>query len=343
MANANKLTFGIYPGGAAGGDSGLLTGPADVPSKITECLDQLQGAALPLVIRCYDSFQDPDSPFGKSACAPQNYAQYARKNSRPLDLVLQFRSASGNVAGYLEFIRAKIREHHAVLYSVQIAEEPNFTDGPDVIDGPYPRILEAVVLGVITAKQTLAELGAPHVKVGFNSTPTFGPSANFWSNLAETAAAPAPQNPNNFIDSLDYVGLDFFPDVFRSAAPDGQPGDVTSSTTAVLETMRNVWLPAAQIPSHVAIHITESGWPSGPTRPTARQSAVLEKVIRTIHANRTRLNISRYTLFSLRDVTAPTAANENNLFAFFGITSADYSPKPAFLTFQNLISELSDL
>jgi hypothetical protein len=336
-----NLTFGIYPGGAAGGDSGLLTGPADDPSKIDACLDQLQGSSLPFVVRCYDSFQDPDSPFGKTACAPHNYSQYAREGSRPLDLVLQFRSASGNVTGYLEFVRAKIREHHASLYSLQIAEEPNFTDGPNVIDGPYPRILEAVVSGVIVAKQTLRELNATHVKVGLNSTPTFGPSANFWPNLAATAEAGAAQ-PKNFVESLDYVGLDFFPDVFRPAAPDGRPGDIASSTIAVLETMRNVWLPSAGIPPTAAIHITEHGWPTGPERSAARQAEVLEKVIRTVAAQTTRLNIHRYTLFSLRDVAAETPENLTNLFTFLGITTASYSPKPAFATLQKLISELSN-
>ncbi len=323
----DNLTFGIYPGGAAGGDSGLLTGPADDPAKITELLDQLQGATLPFVVRCYDSFQDPDSPFGKSACAPQNYAQYARKN-RPLDLVLQFRSASGNLDGYLDFIRAKIREHHAALYSVQIAEEPNFTDGPAVIDGPYPRILEAVVRGVITAKQTLIDLHTPHVKVGFNATPTFGRSENFWANLAATADACSAQHAKSFSDSLDYVALDFFPDVFRPAAPDGQPGDLSSSTLAVLETMRTIWLPSAKISASTPIHITESGWPTGPTRTPDQQSAALEKVVRTIHSARARINIARYTLFSLRDVTTPTPSNESSLFPFFGITTADYSPSP---------------
>lgn len=232
---------------------------------------------------------------------------------------------------YLEFIKSKIDEHRDHLYSVQITEEPDFSDGPDVIDGAYPNVLNALTEGAVAAKNALRNLGLPHVKVGFNATPTFGSSANFWSNLASTAT-------KHFSQSIDYVGLDFFPDVFRPLR--SQPGDVPSSVIYVLETMRNVWLPAANISSEIPIHITEHGWPTGPDRSPARQSKVLKDVIRTIHANRHRLSIERYTLFSLRDVAHPTAENSQNAFCFFGITDAAYIRKPAFDAYRTLISEL---
>jgi hypothetical protein len=54
-----RLVFGIYPGGAAGGDTGLLAGPPDDPKQVHACLNQLQGICRTFVVRCYDSFQDP--------------------------------------------------------------------------------------------------------------------------------------------------------------------------------------------------------------------------------------------------------------------------------------------
>jgi hypothetical protein len=333
MAESNQrpLVFGIYPGGASGGDTGLLSGPPDHPSQIVACLNELQGNSRPFVIRCYDSFQDPGSLFDSSSCAPANYLQYAVPDTRPLELVLQFRSASGNVSGYLDFVRAKLQQNHRHLYAVQITEEPNFVDGPNVIDGPYPNILDAVIQGVVTAKESLATLGCTNVKVGFNTTPTFGPTSSFWANLKELGN-------QNFLDALDYVGLDFFPDVFRSVAPDGQPGDLASSVIGVLETMRNVWLPAAGIPERVAIHITEHGWPTGVARSYSRQAEVLDAVIRTIHDASVRLNIERYMLFDLRDVDGTTTVPDN-LFRFFGITTVAYQPKPAFDIFRRLIQD----
>ena len=333
VSPSRPLIFGIYPGGPVGAETGLLQGLPDDPSKIHHLLDDLQGNTRPFVVRCYDSFHDPESPLATIASAPQNYSQYARKDTRPLDLVLQFRSASGDVSGYLDFVSSRITEHHQHLYSIQITEEPNFTNGPEVIDGPYPNVQRAVVEGVIAAKDTLRALGASHIKVGFNATPTFGPAEAFWSNL-KAIASPA------FFESLDYVGLDFFPDVFRPVTAPGTPGDLISSVTAILETMRTVWLPATGIADHIPIHITEHGWPTGPNRSPAQQAETLDTVIRTIHALSARLNIERYTLFDLRDVAHPDPFGNSHLFNFFGITNADYQRKPAFSVVRTLIQEL---
>lgn len=327
-----RLVFGIYPGGAAGGDLGLLTGPLDDPKQMNACVDQLQGVSRPFVVRCYDSFQDPGSLLERSACAPLNYAQYAVAGKRPIDLVLQFRSASGNVAGYLDFVRARVEEHRQNLYSIQTTEEANFVDGPNVIDGPYPDVRRALVEGVVAAKEALRAAGANHVQVGFNATPTFGTAAEFWSGLRVLAG-------EKFFDCLDYVGLDFFPDVFRPVARNGEPGDLTSSVAGVLGTLREVWMPAAGIGDHVAIHITEHGWPTGMGRSEERQAEILEKVIRTVHDLSDRLNIQRYMLFDLRDVDNPGVEREDNKFRYFGISRADYSHKPGFTTFQKLIEE----
>jgi hypothetical protein len=246
-----------------------------------------------------------------------------------LELVLQFRSASGDVPGYLEFLRLQLERHHRYLYAVQICEEPNFVNGPKVIDGSYPNVRQALTHGVVAAKRILRELGRPEVKVGFNTTPTFGPGAEFWSSLRSAGDA--------FVDALDYVGLDFFPDVFRPAP------DLTSAITGVMETLRSVWLADAGIPPRVPIHITEHGWPTNAGRSPERQAEVLETAVRTIHSLSGRLHIERYTLFSLRDVDYASAGNAASLFHFFGIATADYRRKPAFETFRKLIQELGAL
>lgn len=310
----SQLQFGIYPGGPAGGDQGLLVGPPDDPERVRACLDELQGSAPIFVVRCYDSFQDPRSPFEKSPCAPANYSQYAIGRKRPMDLVLQFRSESGDVAGFVNFVRAQIQRHAAYLYSVQIAEEPNFKDGPKVIDGPYPNVLQAVREGMIAAKTSF-----PDLKVGFNATPTFGPTASFWAELRGI--------------EVDFVGLDFFPDVFRRS------NDLRADVTGVLEAMRHTWLPSAGIGDQVPIHITENGWPTSAGRTWEQQAATLKTVIRTIQELSDRLNIVRYSLFALRDVDHPTAATADNLFLFFGITGADYARKPAFEVYRSFIAE----
>jgi hypothetical protein len=322
------LTFGIYPGG----EHGLLAGPPDDPERAGAALAELQGGATRFIVRCYDSFQDPGSPLWSLPCAPEEFGRYATPGARPMDLVLQYCSAAGNVPGYLEFVRNRIGRYAPLLYSVQITEEASFTGGPEVIDGPYPNVCAALTEGVQTARECLFSLGLRDVKVGFNSTPTFGPSADFWTRIATGG--------RGFIGALDYVGLDFFPDVFRRVAADGQPGDLASSVVGVLETMRSVWLPSAGISDRVPMHITEHGWPTSSGRSSNRQAKVIDRVVRTVHANSERLNVDSYSLFALRDVALPNSGNEKDVFHFFGIMTADYERKPAFETYRKLIQEL---
>jgi hypothetical protein len=331
---SGEFIFGIYPGGVAGGDAGLLSGTPDNPAEMIECLNALQGSTQALVIRVYDSFQDPDSSLAGNVAAPANYSQFAIPGTRPLDLVLQYRSSSADIEGYLAFVKERVLQHAEYLYSVQVTEEPNFKDGPAVIDGPYPGVLDALAQGVVVAKKTLREARADHVKVGFNATPTFGPAQEFWEHLKAMSSVA-------FADALDFVGLDFFPDVFRPAAADGASGDIASSVAGILETMRNVWLPKADIRDSCAIHIAEHGWPTGPSRSLERQAEVLEMVIRTVHSLRALHNIERYTLFSLRDVQLVDPEVPYDFFRYFGITDASYRRKPAFERFRSLIAELS--
>ena len=327
-----RFIFGIYPGGDAGSDCGLVSGPPGNPLEIERCLKELQGESRPFVIRAYERFSDRDNPSRWPAQTPRNYARYLH-SGRLLDLVLMYQSAAGDIAGYVEFASELALRHAGQLYSVQVTEEASFTDGPDAIDGPYPGVQKALVEGVITVKDALRRAGHTNVKVGFNSTPTFGDKAAFWANIGALGG-------REFLESVDYVGLDFFPDVFRPAAADGQPGDIRDSVALVLETMRNQWLPACGIGPHVPIDIAEHGWPTGPVRSFERQAQVLETVIRTVWNLRQQLNLARYTLFDLRDADSSTAEVMDDIFHHFGITRDDYSPKPAYAVYRRLIDEL---
>lgn len=328
-----QFSFAIYPGGEAGGDDGLVQGLPDDPRQIIACLDDLQGSGNPLVVRAYERFSDPDNRSRWAAQTPRNYEQYAG-NGRKLDLVVMFQSARGDVASYLEFATDLAKRHAARLYSIQITEEANFEHGPDAIDGPYPNVLDALVEGVSVVKNALRSIGFPQVRVGFNSTPTFGESEKFWQRIGERA-------PAAFYADLDYVGLDFFPDVFRRVAPDGHPGDLIHSARAVLESMRNQWLPSAGIAPDTPIHITEHGWPTGIDRSFERQARIIDGIIELVWSQREQLNIARYTLFGLRDTDSTTPAAETEIaidvFRQFGVMTDEYKPKPAFLAFREAI------
>ncbi|KPC80899.1 hypothetical protein [Streptomyces sp. NRRL S-4] len=313
------LHFGIYPGGSLGDEQGIVHPVRpDVPDRITEALDTLQGDTASLSVRAYQSFAATVPLAPPTPADPATYLHRDRK----LDLVLQFREPSGELEGWLEFVREAVRTGGPNLASVQICEEPN-ADLP-VVDGSIPNVLTALVEGVVAAKREARALGRS-VAVGFNAVPTFNPADTFWSELGALA-------DGRFRQSLDYVGLDFFPDVFRPIAAD----QLAEAVTAVLTAFRRTDLQRAGIPGSVAIRICENGWPTGPGRSEQRQATVLETVVRTVAALSTDLNIDGYSFFALRDADSTA----EGLFHRFGLLRDDYTPKPAFDTYRRLINEL---
>jgi hypothetical protein len=309
------LTFGIYPGHL----TTRLGGQPDDPARIRAALDQLQGTARAFVVRGYLHYIGGGQTANQTPAAPEQYVD----TRRTLDLVLCFRDPQGDLAGWLDVIRATVRHHGPHLAALQIAEEPNNPDPAAGGDGSFPNVLPAIIQGVIAAKEEAQRLGYA-VPVGFNATPSL-PGNDFWDRFG-ALVTPA------FLDALDYVGLDFFPDVFRPIAPDTLGGAVA----AVLAGFRETSARAGHIPPSVPIHIGENGWPTEPHRPDERQAAVLETVVRTVDAQRGPCNVTHYELFALRDADS----SKPDIFDQFGLLRDDYTPKPAFETYRRLIDEL---
>lgn len=318
---ADGLTFGVYPGGIAGDDlGGLASGPADDPDAIIAALDRLQHNQHPFTVRGYRAFTD--SPHSRTA-TPADLARYLG-NGRRIDLVVQYQSDGGDVAGYVEFLRQIIAREGAAIATVQVTEEPNVGGNP-TLDGYYPQVREALVAGVLAAKSEAVRQGLSQLRVGFNTTPLFGPDAGFIGELVELGGP-------EFLGALDYVGIDFFPDVFRPMAIE----ELHDGVTGLLTYHREQCLSAAGIDATVPILVTENGWPTGPERTCDQQAEVVDIIVRAIAACRGRLNIAGYSHFSLRDADS---ANPG-LFHQFGLMRDDYTPKPAFETYRSLIAEL---
>jgi hypothetical protein len=322
----SDLLFGVYPGGATGDDTGgLATGPDDRPYEITAALDRLQGdPARPFLVRAYLSFDDSTRLGGPHPSAtPADAAQYTT-GARRLDLVAQYQSRSGDVTGYATFVRELVAQYGSVTETLQITEEPNVA-GNATLDGDYPRVAEAIVAGVSAAKDEARRLGHDHLKTGFNFTPLFGPATGFVRALTELGGP-------RFVDDLDYAGLDFFPDVFRPIGRD----DLADAVAGLLGHHRTAVLDPAGL-GHLPLHVTEHCWPTGPDRTPERQAEVVGTVVRAIAAHATKLRLSGYTHFALRDADS----TKTGLFHQFGLTTDDYRPKPAFDVYRGLIEELS--
>lgn len=315
------LTFGIYPGGGTGS---VEPGIPDQPDLINQALDELQGhAGRPFTVRAYDVYTDPgDSTHTTPRQAPAGYDRYLG-NGRMLNLVAQYHSRSGDVASYCSFVQDLVGCHGERLASLQVGEEPNVTGDPD-LDGSYPRVTEAIIAGVRTAKHT-AERRGLDIKVGCNSTPLYGPSAGFFTDLTRAGG-------KQFVADLDYIGLDFFPDVFRPLAADRME-DVVQT---LLEAHRRDILTPAGL-GHLPLVVTEHGWPTGPGRPAERQAEVLRTVVGVIARNAGPLGITGYLHFALRDARSAG----DGLLCQFGLMTDDYTPKPAFHAYRNLIEAMT--
>jgi len=320
------MLFGIYPGGVTGDDTGgLARGLPDDPALVSSALDRLQGRPdRPFLVRAYIGFDDTTRLGGPHATAtPTAAAQYAVRGRR-LDLVAQYQSAAGDVDGYCDFLRELVEQYGPVTSTLQVTEEPNDTSNP-VLDGYYPAVREAIVRGVSAVRARARELGHSHLRVGFNTTPLFGPAATFIADLTKLGG-------EGFIADLDYVGLDFFPDVFRPVAA----SELENAVEGLLRHHRDTVLTPAGL-GLLPLHITEHGWPTGPDRPPHRQADVVETVVRVIAAQSKRLNLSGYTHFALRDADSA----EPGLFHQFGLTTDDYAPKAAFDTLKRLVERHS--
>lgn len=314
------LIFGIFAG-VSGTEYSTLSGGLEQydPVKTSAALARLQPDDGPFVVRAYGVYHGQGRV---ENVTPPDFTHFLH-GGRQLEYALAYRSTDGDVADWVRVVRRTIEQVGPSLSALQVAEEPNNPDPATGGDGASPNVIDAVVEGVLAARSEIATRGL-RLAVGVNATPSFHPADRFWPTLVERGG-PA------FVAALDYVGLDFFPDVFR---PLPTP-DFRSAVEGVVGHFRNA-LTAAGIPATVPIRITENGWPTSPTRPPARQAEVLEAIIRAIDDLRGRLNVTHYEYFALRDAVSGTPDSLTE----WGLLRADYSPKPAFETYRRLIVDL---
>ena len=320
-----KFSFGIYPGGLVGTETGLSTGYKNDPSKIESALNDLQGDVPCLTIRAYVGYRRAGDIVFINPEDPEKYLTQGRR----LDLVLCFQSEDEDMEGWKEFIHANIKRYGDLIECLQITEEANVN--LPALDGYYKHSRKALVEGTMIAKALIRRYGLD-IKVGFNATPDFSPNKTFWKEIAGLATP-------EFYDALDYVGLDFFPDVFRTVITDDNMDGLRKAIRFVLNNFKNIDMPTAGIPGNIPMHVTENGWSTGLGRSYERQAVILNEIIRTIFDCRSEFNIAKYELFDLRDADS----DNTDLFYQFGIMRHNYTPKPAYQVFKSLTKELTIL
>lgn len=331
---ASHLIFGIYPGGSAGTvRSGGLATPDDLARQLA-ALDQLRAPGLPFVLHLYAAYSGP----GSRSAADQvglEVAQYTAEGFR-IELVVTYRPGDNNpakdVPGYVEFVRNAVKSFGASprFVALQVANEVNIRDAPDAADGYYAGAEDALIRGVIAAKAEARENGFGRLAVGFNWAYSLERAErSFWQRLGRGGAA--------FRRSLDWVGVDVFPGTWgpRSAGRN-LPAATTNTMRHALATLRNTFMRLARISWSVPLHVSENGFPTGPRRTEAMQSAVMRAAITAVNAYRATYHVTDYRWFDLRDADSSSTNFENR----YGLLSDNYAPKAAFSVYRRLIATL---
>jgi hypothetical protein len=324
-----RLRFGIFPGGAAG----VIAGPRPpaVPEdqgRIDAALAELRGGRS-FVVHQYMEYADP---VGGEAALHQAEASSAHYSAQGLAIewVVRYRPAAApDVERYAAFLRDVVRRlgDEEAVKAIQVTNEVNNQASPDASDGSYAGARDALVAGVLAAKDEARRLGHG-VEIGFNWFYRTDPASEeaLWSELGAKGG-------QAFADAVDWVGLDVYPGTFFP------PGAARRRETIAnaLSYLRECLMPLAALPETTPIHITENGWPTAPpARSYAEQETALREMVGAAHDFRANYNVTDYRWFDLRDSNSSDPRFEQQ----YGLMRDDYSPKPAFEAYRSLIAEL---
>ena len=327
------LRFGIGPLAQAG-QIGPTPAPAvpEQPARADAALDRLRPARGPFVLRLNRFFwSDGEDAF-------RRYLALADRFTRLGYLVeLQVRyhpspEQEGDIGAWTAHVREVVRRFgpNPGVIALQIANEVNLTFSPDSSDGAYDGAREALVRGVIAAKDEASRRGFGQLEIGFNWAYRLDPASetSFWQGVRDRGG-------EEFVGSLDWIGLDAYPGtVFPPAESEGGERDGMVNAMSALRCYARI----PGIPESVPMKVEENGWPTQPpARAYEKQAAVLELMLRAVHDFRGTYNVSDYRWFNLRDGDTDSPL----LFQHFGLMESDYEPKPAFEVYRRLVAELS--
>jgi hypothetical protein len=326
--------FGIYPGGAAGtvGPSGPVA-PED-PAKRLAALQQLKPAGKPFVLHLYASFTG-SSGYSAAQQLGSDISSYTA-NGFEVEVVLCYRpndmNAAVDVPAFVTFVRNTVNQlgSNPGVVSLQVTNEANVGGAPNASDGYYPGAEDALIQGVEGAAAARNAGGFSQLKVGFNwAYANDAGEKGFWSYLGKQGGA-------SFAKSVDWVGLDAYPGTWGPALPSGMSLDagVRQATTTALDSLDHTYIPLASLPSTVAIHVSESGYPTGPNRTYAMQSTALQAAVQAVVADSATYHVTDYRWFDLRDADSSSSSFEDQ----YGLMTDTYQPKPAFSAYQQLVA-----
>lgn len=315
-----------------------MVGPPAAPkpedkNSILAALSELSGGRH-FVVHLYISFTGTKPAQRMAVRRARRQAKRYSRHGYGVEYVLAYRPAARagepDVRKFVRFSRRMTRRLARVdgVEAIQVTNEVNNTISPDASDGAYPGARDALVRGVIAAARKARKVGRDDIEIGFNWFYRLDPSSDegFWNELGEKGG-------ERFARSVDWVGLDVYPGTFF-------PPPLVPRADAVINSMsylRECMMPLAGLGDDVPIHVTENGWPTAPpARSYEEQAVALEEMVRAVDTYRANYGVTDYRWFDLRDADS---ANPN-FQQQFGLMRDDYTPKPAFSVYRDLVAEL---
>ena len=327
------LRFGVYPGGRAG----AVFGPPQEakrnrPGQIRQAVDRLAGKR-PFFAHLYLEFTGQPEQRARVRKAGQLIRRFHRQGTR-VEYVLAYRPAARrgeeDAEAFAAFVERFVRRFgdEPGLRGLQVTNEVNNTLSPDASDGAYPAARKALVNGVLAADRAIRDTRAERLHLGFNWFYRLDPNNDegFWSEIGRLGR-------ERFAKAVDWVGVDVYPGTYFPPPPFPRGDSVLNAVSYTRECM----MPLAGLGDEVEIHITENGWPTGPGRTEAEQAKALAEMVEAAHAFAGEYGITDYRWFSLRDANTSSADFQQH----YGLMRDDYSPKPAFDRYAELIRAFS--
>jgi hypothetical protein len=334
-ASQTPLRFGIYPGGPVGSVNPKAPPRPEDPAKRLATLQALAGSH-PFVVRLYSAWTGDASADDVGGWLDRQIADYTTAGLE-VELVVRYKPAEADPgtapAAFADYIRGIVRRYGSDPHfvSLQVTNEANLPGAPDASDGAFAGAAEAVVKGVIAAKDESRRRGYRQLGIGFSWAYDERPEAstNFWATLGRIGGS-------KFVDAVDWVGLDTYPGTWVPQIPLSSlvPGLAAGAVKESVRSLRDCLMPLAGLGNATTIHIAENGFPTGAGRSQELQSQVLVAMVHSVDAIRAAYGITDYRWFDLRDSSSADPSIESQ----YGITRDDYSPKPAFATYRDLIA-----
>jgi hypothetical protein len=328
-----RLRFGVTPLVQAGqiGGSPAPALPED-PSRTHAALAALRPAGAPFVLRLNRFF------WSDGEAGMRRYLDLAKRfTSRGYLVELQLRyhpnaQQEGDIGAWTRHVRDVVRRFGANprVVAIQVANEVNITFSADSSDGAYNGARDALVQGVIAAKDEARERGFTQLEIGFNWAYRLDPASeqSFWQGVRDRGG-------KAFVDSLDWFAVDAYPGtVFPPAESDfdGYRDAMVNAMSAL-----RCYAQVPSIPASLPMKVEENGWPTYPPRSFADQAEILERMVRAVSDFRGTYNVTDYRWFNLRD--GDSSAPQQ--FQHLGLMTSDYTPKPAFDRYRRLVAELT--